>query len=119
MAALENHEQQSERKPVDITFTVRGSRAYMTGSEVSNALMKLTVVEFSYYMGFPVLQIAEREYNKINLYLICDNFFSDNLLLEEYIVCYLILFNMNWFSSPHSFPLSRVEHQPVASLLLA
>lgn len=55
---------------MDITFTVRGSRGYLTGSEVSNALMKLTVVEFSYYMGFPVLQIAEREYNKRNFHLI-------------------------------------------------
>lgn len=68
MAALQSQEQLSGRKPVDITFTVRGSRGYLTGSEVSNALMKLTVVEFSYYMGFPVLQIAEREYNKINCY---------------------------------------------------
>ncbi|KAG7214907.1 hypothetical protein INR49_005182 [Caranx melampygus] len=45
--------------PVDITFTVRGSRGYLMGSEVSTALMRLTMVEFSYYMGFPVLQIAE------------------------------------------------------------
>lgn len=35
------------------------------GSKVSNSLMKLTMVEFSYYIGFPVLQIAEREYHKI------------------------------------------------------
>ena len=61
MAALQNQEQQAGRRPVDITFTVRGSRGYLVGSEVSNALMKLTVVEFSYYLGFPVLQIAERE----------------------------------------------------------
>eukprot|EP00066_Takifugu_rubripes_P016058 XP_011605324.1 PREDICTED: UPF0606 protein KIAA1549-like [Takifugu rubripes] len=59
MAAQQYYEQQPQRKPVDITFTVRSSRGYLTGSEVSNALMKLTVVEFSYYMGFPVLQIAE------------------------------------------------------------
>uniref|UniRef100_A0A8D3AFZ2 Si:ch211-1e14.1 n=1 Tax=Scophthalmus maximus TaxID=52904 RepID=A0A8D3AFZ2_SCOMX len=45
--------------PVDITFTVRGSRGYLMGSEISNALIKLTMVEFSYYMGFPVQQIAE------------------------------------------------------------
>ncbi|KAK7890896.1 hypothetical protein WMY93_022859 [Mugilogobius chulae] len=47
------------RQPVDIVFTVRGSRGHVMGSEVSNALLKLTMVEFSYYMGFPVLQIAE------------------------------------------------------------
>ncbi|XP_044212756.1 UPF0606 protein KIAA1549 isoform X1 [Thunnus albacares] len=52
-------EQRLVRQPVDITFTVRTSRGYLMGSEVSNALMKLTMVEFSYYMGFPVLQIAE------------------------------------------------------------
>ncbi|XP_015230231.1 PREDICTED: UPF0606 protein KIAA1549-like isoform X2 [Cyprinodon variegatus] len=52
-------EQQLVRQPVDITFTVSGSRSYLMGSKVSNALMKLTMVEFSYYIGFPVLQIAE------------------------------------------------------------
>lgn len=46
---------------MDITFTISGTRGYLTGSEVSDALMTLTVVEFSFYMGFPVLQIAERE----------------------------------------------------------
>lgn len=62
-------EQRLVRQPVDITFTVRTSRGYLMGSEVSNALMKLTMVEFSYYMGFPVLQIAEREsYRVVSLY---------------------------------------------------
>lgn len=74
MAALQYQEQQSGRKPVDITFTVHGFRGYLMGSEVSNALMRLTVVEFSYYMGFPVLQIAEREYNKRNCYWISASF---------------------------------------------
>ncbi|XP_029991845.1 UPF0606 protein KIAA1549 isoform X2 [Sphaeramia orbicularis] len=59
MAAPKYQEQRLVRQPVDITFTVRGSRGYLMGSEVSNSLMKLTMVEFSYYMGFPVLQIAE------------------------------------------------------------
>uniref|UniRef100_A0A3B5BBP0 UPF0606 protein KIAA1549-like n=1 Tax=Stegastes partitus TaxID=144197 RepID=A0A3B5BBP0_9TELE len=59
MAPPKYEDQRVVRQPVDITFTVRGSRGYLTGSEVSNALMKLTMVEFSYYMGFPVLQIAE------------------------------------------------------------
>ncbi|XP_030282152.1 UPF0606 protein KIAA1549 isoform X4 [Sparus aurata] len=59
MAAPKYQEQRLVRQPVDITFTVRGSKGYVMGSEVSNALMKLTMVEFSYYMGFPVLQIAE------------------------------------------------------------
>ena len=55
------HEVRPVRQPVDITFTLRGKGGYLMGSEVSNALRKLTMVEFSYYMGFPVLQIAERK----------------------------------------------------------
>ncbi|TNN39010.1 UPF0606 protein [Liparis tanakae] len=58
-AAPTYQEQRLVRQPVDLTFTVRAPRGYLVGSEVSNALMKLTMVEFSYYMGFPVLQIAE------------------------------------------------------------
>uniref|UniRef100_A0A3Q3XGS7 Uncharacterized protein n=1 Tax=Mola mola TaxID=94237 RepID=A0A3Q3XGS7_MOLML len=50
MAAPKYQEQQVLRQPVDITFTIRASRGYLTGSEVSNALMELTMVEFSYYM---------------------------------------------------------------------
>lgn len=61
MANPKYEEQQLLKQPVDITFTVKGSTGYLMGSEVSNALMRLTMVEFSYYMGFPVLQIAERE----------------------------------------------------------
>lgn len=64
-AAQKYQEQRLVRQPVDITFTVRGARGYVMGSEVSNALMTLTMVEFSYYMGFPVLQIAEREYHMV------------------------------------------------------
>ncbi|KAM9376102.1 UPF0606 protein KIAA1549 [Pholidichthys leucotaenia] len=59
MAPLKYDEHLLARQPVDITFTVRSSRGYLMGSEISTALMKLTMVEFSYYMGFPVLQIAE------------------------------------------------------------
>ncbi|XP_040024452.2 UPF0606 protein KIAA1549-like isoform X2 [Gasterosteus aculeatus] len=59
MAAPKYQERRLVRQPVDLIFTVHSSRGYLMGSEVSNALMKLTMVEFSYYMGFPVLQIAE------------------------------------------------------------
>ncbi|MED6236256.1 hypothetical protein ATANTOWER_006586 [Ataeniobius toweri] len=59
MAANKSVEQQLVRQQVGITFTVSGSRGYLMGSKVSNALMKLSMVEFSYYIGFPVLQIAE------------------------------------------------------------
>lgn len=51
----------TEKKvPVDIMFVVRDGRGYLLGSEVSDHLRKLSVVEFSFYMGFPVTQIAER-----------------------------------------------------------
>uniref|UniRef100_A0A3Q2DE85 Uncharacterized protein n=1 Tax=Cyprinodon variegatus TaxID=28743 RepID=A0A3Q2DE85_CYPVA len=46
--------------PVDITFAVRDGRGYLPGSEVSDHLRKLSMVEFSFYVGFPALQIAER-----------------------------------------------------------
>lgn len=59
MAAPTYEKQKLVRNPVHITFTVHSSSGYLMGSEISNALMKLTMVEFSYYMGFPVLQIAE------------------------------------------------------------
>lgn len=61
MAAPKYEVHQLVRQPVDIIFAVRGSKGYLLGSEVSTALMKLTIVEFSYYLGFPVLQIAERK----------------------------------------------------------
>ncbi|XP_077372705.1 UPF0606 protein KIAA1549 isoform X2 [Festucalex cinctus] len=57
--AVPQNQQHLRRYPVDITFTVHSPLGYLMGSEVSIALMQLTKVEFSYYMGFPVLQIAE------------------------------------------------------------
>ncbi|XP_024142496.1 UPF0606 protein KIAA1549 [Oryzias melastigma] len=45
--------------PVDIIFAVRDGRGYLPGSEVSEHLRKLSLVEFSFYLGFPALQIAE------------------------------------------------------------
>lgn len=52
----------SEQKvTVEITFAVRDGRDYLLGSEVSEHLRKLSLVEFSFYVGFPVLQIAERK----------------------------------------------------------
>lgn len=65
-ASPQYQDQRLVRQPVDITFTVKGPNGYLLGSEVSNALLELTTVEFSYYMGFPVQQIAERESWKVN-----------------------------------------------------
>uniref|UniRef100_A0A3Q2XZA5 UPF0606 protein KIAA1549-like n=1 Tax=Hippocampus comes TaxID=109280 RepID=A0A3Q2XZA5_HIPCM len=64
--AVPKNQQQLRKYPVDITFIVHSPQGYLMGSEVSIALMKLTKVEFSYYMGFPVLQIAEFHYPKLN-----------------------------------------------------
>ncbi|XP_019749764.1 UPF0606 protein KIAA1549 isoform X2 [Hippocampus comes] len=65
--AVPKNQQQLRKYPVDITFIVHSPQGYLMGSEVSIALMKLTKVEFSYYMGFPVLQIAEPfHYPKLN-----------------------------------------------------
>ncbi|KAM8908016.1 UPF0606 protein KIAA1549 isoform 2-T3 [Spinachia spinachia] len=48
-----------QRTTVDIAFVVRDGREYLAGSEVSEHLRKLSLVEFSFYVGFPALQIAE------------------------------------------------------------
>ncbi|XP_062860330.1 UPF0606 protein KIAA1549 [Trichomycterus rosablanca] len=50
---------QRPRGSVDITFVVQDSLGYILGSEVSSLLRLLSVVEFSYYLGYPVQQIAE------------------------------------------------------------
>lgn len=48
---------------MNIIFAVKGVQGFLNGSEVSDLLRNLTVVEFSFYLGYPVLQIAEREYS--------------------------------------------------------
>lgn len=49
------------RGPVNVVFAVRSAQGFVNGSEVSELLRNLSVVEFSFYLGYPVLQIAERE----------------------------------------------------------
>ncbi|XP_028254147.1 UPF0606 protein KIAA1549 isoform X2 [Parambassis ranga] len=48
-----------QKVPVDITFAVRDGRGYLLGSQVSEHMRKLSLVEFSFFIGFPALQIAE------------------------------------------------------------
>lgn len=48
--------------PVSIVFAIRDRYGFLNGSEVSEQLRNLSMVEFSFYLGFPVQQIAEREY---------------------------------------------------------
>uniref|UniRef100_A0A673SYY6 KIAA1549 n=1 Tax=Suricata suricatta TaxID=37032 RepID=A0A673SYY6_SURSU len=47
------------RGPVNVVFAVRGPQGFLNGTEVSQLLRNLSVVEFSFYLGYPVLQIAE------------------------------------------------------------
>ncbi|XP_016137148.1 UPF0606 protein KIAA1549-like [Sinocyclocheilus grahami] len=51
--------QRLQKAPVDITFAVRDSQGFLTGSDVSGHMRQLSAVEFSFYLGFPTLQIAE------------------------------------------------------------
>ncbi|XP_041341881.1 UPF0606 protein KIAA1549 homolog isoform X1 [Pyrgilauda ruficollis] len=54
--------------PVSIVFAIRDRDGFLNGSEVSEQLRNLSVVEFSFYLGFPVQQIAEPfHYPKLNV----------------------------------------------------
>ncbi|NWX28628.1 K1549 protein, partial [Notiomystis cincta] len=54
--------------PVSIVFAIRDRNGFLNGSEVSEQLRNLSVVEFSFYLGFPVQQIAEPfHYPKLNV----------------------------------------------------
>ncbi|NXB15459.1 K1549 protein, partial [Rhagologus leucostigma] len=54
--------------PVSIVFAIRDKYGFLNGSEVSEQLRNLSVVEFSFYLGFPVQQIAEPfHYPKLNV----------------------------------------------------
>ncbi|XP_074049690.1 UPF0606 protein KIAA1549 homolog isoform X2 [Macrotis lagotis] len=54
--------------PVNIIFAVKSKKGFLNGSEVSEILRNLSMVEFSFYLGYPVLQIAEPfQYPQLNL----------------------------------------------------
>ncbi|XP_061867106.1 UPF0606 protein KIAA1549 homolog isoform X2 [Colius striatus] len=54
--------------PVSVVFAIRDRYGFLNGSEVSEQLRNLSVVEFSFYLGFPVQQIAEPfHYPKLNV----------------------------------------------------
>ncbi|RLW00158.1 hypothetical protein DV515_00009215 [Chloebia gouldiae] len=56
------------RGPVSIVFAIRDRYGFLNGSEFSEQLRNLSVVEFSFYLGFPVQQIAEPfHYPKLNV----------------------------------------------------
>ncbi|XP_048869217.1 UPF0606 protein KIAA1549 [Brienomyrus brachyistius] len=57
-----------QKAPVDITFAIRDARGYVRGAEISSHLRLLSMVEFSFYLSFPVLQIAEPfHYPELNM----------------------------------------------------
>ncbi|XP_009885708.1 PREDICTED: UPF0606 protein KIAA1549 homolog [Charadrius vociferus] len=65
---LSRHGVAFRQGPVSIVFAVRGRYGFLNGSEVSEQLRNLSVVEFSFYLGFPVQQIAEPfHYPKLNV----------------------------------------------------
>ncbi|KAF6086093.1 KIAA1549 [Phyllostomus discolor] len=56
------------RGPVNIVFAVKSAQGFWNGTQVSALLRNLSVVEFSFYLGYPVLQIAEPfQYPQLNL----------------------------------------------------
>ncbi|XP_006861303.1 PREDICTED: UPF0606 protein KIAA1549 homolog [Chrysochloris asiatica] len=56
------------RGPVTIIFAVKNAQGFLNGSEVSELLRNLSVVEFSFYLGYPTLRIAEPfQYPQLNL----------------------------------------------------
>ncbi|KAM6306917.1 LOW QUALITY PROTEIN: UPF0606 protein KIAA1549-like [Podargus strigoides] len=53
---------------VSIVFAIRDRYGFLNGSEVFEQLRNLSMVEFSFYLGFPVQQIAEPfHYPKLNM----------------------------------------------------
>ncbi|XP_066446896.1 UPF0606 protein KIAA1549 homolog isoform X2 [Eleutherodactylus coqui] len=45
--------------PVTVSYVVRERHGFLNGSDVSDQLRNLSLVEFSFFLGFPVKQIAE------------------------------------------------------------
>ncbi|XP_018424915.1 PREDICTED: UPF0606 protein KIAA1549 homolog [Nanorana parkeri] len=55
------------KAPVTITYTVQDRGGFLNGSEISDQLRNLSLVEFSFFLGFPVKQIAEpSQYPQLN-----------------------------------------------------
>ncbi|XP_040201334.1 UPF0606 protein KIAA1549 homolog isoform X2 [Rana temporaria] len=55
------------KAPVTITYSAQDHNGFLNGSEISDQLRNLTLVEFSFFLGFPVKQIAEpSQYPRLN-----------------------------------------------------
>ncbi|XP_068133439.1 UPF0606 protein KIAA1549 homolog isoform X2 [Hyperolius riggenbachi] len=56
------------KAPVTVSYAVRDRSGFMNGSDVSDQLRNLSLVEFSFFLGFPVKQIAEpSQYPQLNI----------------------------------------------------
>ncbi|KAM4748711.1 UPF0606 protein KIAA1549 homolog [Rhinophrynus dorsalis] len=56
------------KAPVTVSYAVRDRSGFLNGSDVSDQLRNLSLVEFSFFLGFPVKQIAEpSRYPQLNV----------------------------------------------------
>ncbi|XP_075705666.1 UPF0606 protein KIAA1549 homolog [Rhinoderma darwinii] len=56
------------KAPVTVSYAVRERNGFLNGSDVSDQLRNLSLVEFSFFLGFPVKQIAEPStYPQLNI----------------------------------------------------
>ncbi|KAM4675762.1 UPF0606 protein KIAA1549 homolog [Discoglossus pictus] len=56
------------KAPVTVSYAVKDRSGFLNGSEVSEQLRNLSLVEFSFFLGFPVKQIAEpSRYPQLNV----------------------------------------------------
>nr|XP_033807331.1 UPF0606 protein KIAA1549 homolog isoform X4 [Geotrypetes seraphini] len=70
------------KDPVNIVYAVRDGARFLNGSDVSDLLRNLSVVEFSFYLGFPVHQIAEPfYYPQLNISQLLKNSWVRTVLL--------------------------------------
>ncbi|XP_029455631.1 UPF0606 protein KIAA1549 homolog [Rhinatrema bivittatum] len=69
--------------PVNIVYAIREADGFLNGSDVSDLLRNLSVVEFSFYLGFPVHQIAEPfYYPQLNVSQLLKNSWVRTVLLD-------------------------------------
>ncbi|KAM8974738.1 LOW QUALITY PROTEIN: UPF0606 protein KIAA1549 homolog [Pelodytes ibericus] len=56
------------KAPVTVSYAVKEQSGFLNGSDVSDQLRNLSIVEFSFFLGFPVKQIAEpSRYPQLNV----------------------------------------------------
>ncbi|KAJ1166208.1 hypothetical protein NDU88_006616 [Pleurodeles waltl] len=69
--------------PVNIVFAVREGIVFLNGSDASNLLRNLSTVEFSFYLGFPVQQVAEPfYYPQLNISQLLKDSWLQTVLLD-------------------------------------